>query len=291
MLPTPSMDYLTALGVAGNQEDGDGNHGRIEDTRGAAGPVQMEELPYQVTNLSATIARLEATNKLLQVQRRQDLQRLKEDLVAAVSHCYNKELDSACHNKSAPVTSGDLQQLQLAAKHLSEAGQTTFKNQQVLEALYFRTLPSRSHQIASAHAETFKWAYSNDPKRRVKFREWLETRKDVFWIHGKPGSGKSTLMKYLYCNDETKTILQSHWERQKRLVLAKFFFWNAREPLQKSQAGTLRSLLFYILRQYPELIPAARSAMPSWPWTVFDDEFGGDGFWTLKLEDPTRGDI
>ncbi|KAK9445226.1 hypothetical protein VB005_00334 [Metarhizium brunneum] len=55
--------------------------------------------------------------------------------------------------------------------------------------------------------------------------------------------------------------------------------------------STLRSILFDILRQCPELIPAARSAMPSWPWTVFDDEFGGDGFWTLKLEDLTRGDI
>lgn len=39
MLPMPSMDPLTALGVANNQEDGDGNHGRIEDTRGAAGLV------------------------------------------------------------------------------------------------------------------------------------------------------------------------------------------------------------------------------------------------------------
>jgi hypothetical protein len=276
-------------------------------------------------------------------------------LIAAVSRCHNKELDSA------PVTSGDLQQLELAAKRLSEAGQTTSQNQELLEALYFRTLQSRSYQIEPAHAETFKWAYSNDPKRRLKFREWLETRKGVFWIYGKPGSGKSTLMKFLYYSEETKTILQSHWAGQKRLVLAKFFFWNAGEPLQKSQAGMLRSLLFEILRQCPELIPAARSAMRSWPlhdsegtndleellsiynaiisqstgirfcffidgldefqetrrdpvdliktlhaldcspdiklcvssrpWTVFDDEFGCDCIWTLKLEDLTRDDI
>lgn len=96
---------------------------------------------------------------------------------------------------SQQICSGDigrLQQLELAAKRLSEAGQTTSKNQQVLEALYFRTLPSRSHQIGLAHAETFKWAYSNDPKHHLKFRERVETREDVLWIHGKPGSGKSS---------------------------------------------------------------------------------------------------
>ncbi|QLI71472.1 uncharacterized protein G6M90_00g079580 [Metarhizium brunneum] len=233
--------------------------------------IQFSTRLYQVTNLSATIARLEATNKLIQVQRRQDLQRLKEDLIAAVSHCYNQELDSARHNKSAPVTSGDLQQPQLAAKRLSEAGQTTSKNQQVLEALYFRTLPSRSHQIAPAHAETFKWAYFNNPKRRLKFRECLR--------RGRMFSGYMT------------SRARSHWARQKRLVLVKFLFGNAGEALQKSQADTLRYVFFYILRQCPRLIPAARLAMPSWPRTVFDDEFGGDGFWTLKLEDLTSGDI
>ncbi|KAJ2967799.1 hypothetical protein NUW58_g10361 [Xylaria curta] len=295
----------------------------------------------EVTILSATIAQLEATNKQLEIQRQEDLQRLKK-------------LDSA------PVTSGACN-ARTRRERLSDAGQTTSKNQELLEALYFRTLQSRTIKSNHAHAETFKWAYSNNPKRRLKFREWLETRKDVFWIYGKPGSGKSTLMKYLYYSKETKNILQSHWAGQKRLVLAKFFFWNAGEPLQKSQAGMLRSLLFEILRQCPELIPAARSAMRSWPlhdgegisdleellsiyntvisqstgirfcffidgldefqetrrdpahliktlhmldcspdiklcvssrpWTVFDDEFGGDCIWTLKLEDLTRDDI
>lgn len=269
-----------------------------------------------------------------------------------------------CHNNkrnATPVTSHDLQLLSFTTKRLSDAGQKTSNNLKVLEALHFKAIWSRGYQIQPAHAETFQWIYSNSPKRRLKFRQWLETRNHVFWIYGKPGSGKSTLMKYLFYNEETKIILQRHWAGQNRLVLAKLFFWNSGEQLQKSLAGVLRALLFEILRQCPELIPAAQSIIPNWPlfdgeeisnieellsmyrtvilhstgirfclfidgldefqdaqhdlvdlnkmlraldcspniklcvssrpWTVFNDEFGSDYVWTLKLEDLTRDDI
>ncbi|KAI0126414.1 hypothetical protein BJ170DRAFT_733728 [Xylariales sp. AK1849] len=36
------------------------------------------------------------------------------------------------------------------------------------------------------------------------FLHWLESGEHVYWIGGKPGSGKSTLMKYIVCDDITR---------------------------------------------------------------------------------------
>jgi hypothetical protein len=70
---------------------------------------------------------------------------------------------------------------------------------------------------------------------------------------GKAGSGKSTLMKFIWQDRRTREILLT-WAGMKKLALANFFFWNAGAKLQKSQVGLLRSLLFEVLSQCPELI-------------------------------------
>lgn len=76
-------------------------------------------------------------------------------------------------------------------------------------------------------------------------------------VSGRPGSGKSTLMKYICEHKDTRTNLEV-WARGHKLIVANFFFWNAgRQDLQKSQEGLLRSILYQILRQSPNLIPYA----------------------------------
>jgi len=76
----------------------------------------------------------------------------------------------------------------------------------------------------------------------------------MFWVSGKPGSRKSTLMKCLTTNEETRRLLQE-WAQDGQLVIATFFLWNAaKTSLQKTQQDLLRSLLYQILRQSPEAI-------------------------------------
>ncbi|KAH7367379.1 hypothetical protein B0T11DRAFT_53324 [Plectosphaerella cucumerina] len=87
-------------------------------------------------------------------------------------------------------------------------------------------------------------------KIRRRFVQWLEHDNGLFYISGKPGSGKSTLMKYIAEEEQTTDLLNS-WAGDSRLVLARFFFWRAGGNLQKSARGLYRGILWEILRQCP----------------------------------------
>jgi hypothetical protein len=63
----------------------------------------------------------------------------------------------------------------------------------------FHELGSRYHKIAAAHAHTFGWIYSEDPSLNWSSQtQWFrDPTKTLYWITGKPASGKSTLMKFI----------------------------------------------------------------------------------------------
>jgi hypothetical protein len=88
----------------------------------------------------------------------------------------------------------------------------------------------------------------------ARFLHWLREENGVFHISGKPGSGKSTLMKLLLRGERTKQELKE-WAGGSQLVFAHFFFWLSGERLQHSLEGLYRSILFETLIQCPELIP------------------------------------
>jgi NACHT domain len=94
---------------------------------------------------------------------------------------------------------------------------------------------------------------------RLCFNTWLKDGDGIFHISGKPGAGKSTLMKYLCRNPKTQQQLES-WAGQKTLVFSKFFFWKPGTELQKSLAGLIRGLLHCLLSNSPSLIPVALPA-------------------------------
>jgi hypothetical protein len=87
---------------------------------------------------------------------------------------------------------------------------------------------------------------------RDSFVNWLEKGSGIFHISGKPGAGKSTLMKYLCQHPQTEKHIKV-WSSRKDLVIAKFFFWRPGTEFQKSLKGLLRGLLHCILDQVPEL--------------------------------------
>jgi hypothetical protein len=77
---------------------------------------------------------------------------------------------------------------------------------------------------------------------------WLQDTRSIYWISGKAGSGKSTLMKYLLSQSRMFELL-SKWACDSSIVLASFFFYALGRPEQKSQSGLLRSLLYQLLNQ------------------------------------------
>lgn len=150
------------------------------------------------------------------------------------------------------------------------------KENLILSRLYFDSMHQREDSVSDPEGDTFRWIVDigsesltesssesgdqdtlSDAERKDISREFnlfLRNESGVFFVCGKPGSGKSTLMKFLTQEEKVKQELLT-WAGKKRLCLAKFFFWNPGDSLQTSLEGLLRSILFETLRNCPGLIP------------------------------------
>lgn len=127
---------------------------------------------------------------------------------------------------------------------------------QILERLAFPLMGDRQTEIAQAEASTFQWIYQESRHKDTSWSnisEWLRSGDGLYWITGKAGSGKSTLMKYLFLNVRTLDLLR-YWAKD-TLQVAGFFFWNSGGTLQKTQSGLIRALLHQCLTTHRELIP------------------------------------
>ncbi|KAK5680235.1 hypothetical protein LTS10_007162 [Elasticomyces elasticus] len=137
----------------------------------------------------------------------------------------------------------------------------------VLDSLAFDQMHSRHQQIQKEYPETFSWAFDGTV---TKLPTWLEHQDGIFWLSGKAGSGKSTLMKYTAGHPQTNTLLRK-WatDKGKNCVIASFYFWNAGSDKQKSQEGLLQSLIYQTFSKCPEII---QLACPKDRWDA-DDNF------------------
>ena len=93
---------------------------------------------------------------------------------------------------------------------------------------------------------SFDWVWNSD------FVEWLKCDAKVFWIAGKPASGKSTLVNYITDHYRTREILEEAFGGD--LVIAKFFFdFRAKKDLRNNFEGLRRSLLHQLLTESSRL--------------------------------------
>jgi hypothetical protein len=88
---------------------------------------------------------------------------------------------------------------------------------------------------------------------RTTFEDWLENGTGIFWLSGKAGSGKSTLMKFLQHHRRTRELL-TVWADTDPLIVASHFFWHSGSYMQKSHEGLLRSLLYQVFEADIRLI-------------------------------------
>jgi hypothetical protein len=99
---------------------------------------------------------------------------------------------------------------------------------------------------------------------------WLQEGDGIYWVSGKAGSGKSTLMKFLFQDTNLHDALRT-WAGTARLITVTFYFWIAGSALQKSQEGLFRSILYQVLEQEPSLARTlfAEQYLPGATWTNF----------------------
>jgi hypothetical protein len=93
---------------------------------------------------------------------------------------------------------------------------------------------------------------------------WLRNTDDstLFWINGKPGSGKSSLVSFIMGDRRTKDCMQS-WEGGRSPHIFSYFFWKPGSNLQKTMLGLRRSLLWQLCRAKPEVIEKLQSQDPT----------------------------
>ncbi|PLN80576.1 hypothetical protein BDW42DRAFT_112082 [Aspergillus taichungensis] len=165
----------------------------------------------------------------------------------------NKEWQRYAAATAAAYAREFLGELPVAEAHASDIG-THFsrhrpsneRRQRLLDSLKFEQIDSRRRTIKSALGKTCKWFLSHP-----SYETWLDPAKltehhGFLWVSGKPGAGKSTIMKFAYERMRQKA-------RSKNTLMASFFF-NARGVrLEKSILGLYRSLLLQLLEGYPDL--------------------------------------
>ncbi|KAI0897850.1 hypothetical protein F4806DRAFT_494580 [Annulohypoxylon nitens] len=132
----------------------------------------------------------------------------------------------------------------------------------ILESLNFFDMQDRYEHIPEAYQKTFEWVFKdssnhtteNSGQRWDSFNDWLAADNPLYWITGKPGAGKSTLMKFISKDSRLRSRLQV-WRGDIPLYTGCFFFWNSGTAMQMSKFGLLRSLLYQIVSKFPNEIP------------------------------------
>lgn len=166
-------------------------------------------------------------------------------------------------------TSQDLPQdvtlrLLATASDIDQKMRDTILLEHIFESLSYPDISSRHEMIPKAHQETFHWAFRKPREHHsnhdwADFGEWLQGSDPIYWIAGKPGAGKSTLMKYLFHHSRTEELIQ-HWRESSGLgpgaiSKAGFFFWNSGSEMQMSRVGLGRTILAQLWKDFsPEKV-------------------------------------
>jgi NACHT domain len=166
------------------------------------------------------------------------------DLVVDQATSIKEEIFSE-NNKTRDVVSA-----QLRAQELAQL--TTGQCERLLSSLTYDDMNARKSRITESHEKTFHWIFDDTTVRAWdSFPEWLKSGERVYWISGKAGSGKSTLMKFLIHDIRTKDAL-SGWAPNATII--SFFIWTAGNPMQRSIQGLLCALLQQVLTMDQDLI-------------------------------------
>ncbi|RKL23583.1 hypothetical protein BFJ72_g14445 [Fusarium proliferatum] len=79
---------------------------------------------------------------------------------------------------------------------------------------------------------------------RSSFGTWLKSTENHYWISGRPGTGKSVLMKFIISHEQTMDSLRQ-WHSEAQIL--SHFFWKVGSPMQSSFKGFLCSLVYQLL--------------------------------------------
>ncbi|TGJ79197.1 hypothetical protein E0Z10_g9568 [Xylaria hypoxylon] len=148
----------------------------------------------------------------------------------------------------------------------------------LLDSLRFEQMDAREWSVKKAHAQTCAWFLKTPTYLNWTHENALHNDHNFLWIKGKPGAGKSTLMKFLLGR------LRNQIRRAKSQEVLLSFFFNARgHDLEKTTAGLYRSLLLQLLEARTDLQYVLDNVRIGHRWTteslktVFEEAVQGLG--------------
>ncbi|KAK7699919.1 hypothetical protein SLS64_011350 [Diaporthe eres] len=144
-----------------------------------------------------------------------------------------------------------------------------------LESLKYPGFNQRRNQIDAAYEDTLEWIFVGDnddsqPSKNLyedkihpqgaehpdegfpydikwdSFSNWLSSTDFMYWISGKPGSGKTTVVKYILADERTKRYLDIWCPG---CAIVSHYFWLPGPPMQRNMEGLLCSLLYQLLKE------------------------------------------
>lgn len=180
------------------------------------------------------------------------------------------------------------------------------KRERLLQSLRYPGLNERRNHVSDAYENTGKWIFAGDCNEvdntedsaphsdavdsnisesnrttqddhyelsQLKwdsFSNWLRSTDTFYWISGKPGSGKSTLVKFILDHPDTKAFLEV-WNPQTLIV--SHFFWRPGTQLQQNIKGLLCSLLYQLLYNSTMALSSVLSSVPDANTKIADTDW------------------
>lgn len=164
--------------------------------------------------LAVSLARIERNQAAAESTLALRLTELKDQIISAMA-------------SGASFRTGDL------VKNLSAAQRMATQDlppEAILGSLRYAEMDYRQNGIADPSHSSYSWIFdegvttNNQPPAR--YIPWLREEDGIFWVTGKAGGGKSTLMKHIYKDQRTHSELKS-WANGRQLLTASHYFWYA----------------------------------------------------------------
>ena len=185
------------------------------------------------------------------------------------------------HKTMQTTLSRDLAAIEAQADVQHAFIQTTSRYKELLDSLHYPEIFERQQSIKPPSFGTFEWIFDSSsesslvrdntwesPSAKLRedmrgmFARWLGSNEPLFWISGKAGSGKSSLMSLIQSDPRTAKAL-TPWANGLNVYKFSFYFWRPGTELQKSIHGLLRSLLYQLVKAKPAIFDLVISANPA----------------------------
>ena len=87
----------------------------------------------------------------------------------------------------------------------------TDRQRAIMRSLQYPELKEREDMISKSHQAIFEWAFDDrHAEQDLNLHKWFQQQNGLYWVTGKPGSGKSTFMKHISGHNQTEDALR-HW--------------------------------------------------------------------------------